>query len=667
MAANRFFNSSFGLGLFLLSWSGYAVDLPLLWRWSNPGPHGANIVDQAANSALTVQVGERGQVYVSDDWDLWAPRDTYTSAALRGVTFFGGRLVITGEAGTVMYADDPWNFRGLALGTSDWLESVAASADLVVAVGDNAAIYTSTNALDWQRITPLFNQWLRSVASDGSSFVAVGEAGLIASSQNGTSWQVRPSGTTANLNRVAWMGDHYLVVGDSGLALRSADGTSWSPAVVGATNYLYSAAGRSDSQVVAGRSEVRLSENQGPWSDQLASTVAAPAPAWTYYSALWNSGFYLLSGHAGLSVEGARPDPAAPIGWRPLSESVRTWLWSVATSSTHFIAVGDHGTILSSPNGIDFDLELVPLETTNSVLLGVGGSPELMLAVGSRGTVLWATNVFVWHELSPKPTTNDLQGVCYDNGQFILSGGNGTVLASMDGKNWTRRATSTRGFLMSVAAFPGGLVTVGEDGTILTSNDLGQTWEKRISGTTNWLSSVRWLKDCLIAVGENGTLLTSTDGFRWFRSTTGTKAWLNAVEFFEDTWFVAGNQGTLLASRDATLWFTVPSLTKQSLYGLCVKDKRLIAVGSEGVILRSVLVSDETSIQIASYACRSGISAFLFTGAADQQFRLQSSTDLSTWTDGALLEFLDSSGTLIYVEETDPGASKAYYRTRRVR
>ena len=141
-----------------------ALNLPPLWRWSNPAPHGANIVDQTANSALTVQVGERGQIYLSDDWATWSPRDSYTTAALRGATFFNGRLVLSGEAGTIMFADDPWNFHGLNLGTADWLESVAASGSVVVAVGDNAAIYTSTNAVNWQRITPSFTNWLRSVA-----------------------------------------------------------------------------------------------------------------------------------------------------------------------------------------------------------------------------------------------------------------------------------------------------------------------------------------------------------------------------------------------------------------------------------------------------------------------------------------------------------------------
>ena len=642
-----------------------AVNLPPLWRWSNPTPHGANIVDQAANPALTVQVGERGQIYLSDDWTTWSPRDSYTTAALRGATFFNGRLVISGEAGTIMFADDPWNFHGLNLGTADWLESVAASSSLVVAVGDNAAIYTSTDAVNWQRFTPSFTNWLRSVACSGTNFVAVGERGLIASSASGNNWQVRTSGTTTNLNRVAWVGDHYLVVGDGGRAFTSTNGNQWTALTVGATNFLYAATGVTNSHVAAGNFELRLSENSGAWTNQLASALAAPA--WTYYSALWNSGYYLLAGRSGMAVEGSRTNTTEPLKWQPLADSVRTWLWSVARTPSHYVAVGDYGTILSSPNGVDWDLELVPFTATNAVLLGVGGSSNLLLAVGSQGTVLWGTNVFLWNELSSKPTTNDLQGVCFDGTQFLVAGGNGTILTSPNGTNWTRRTTPTAAFLMSVAAFPGGLIAVGSGGTILTSSDHGTNWTPRASGTTNWLSQVHWLNERLVAVGQNGCLLTSVDGVLWQINASGTTAWLNAAEFVEDTWFVVGNQGAVLASPDATNWFNLGTLTRKSLYGVTSANGQLITVGTEGAILRSQLHPDPAAIQIASFARASGMNVFLVTGATDQQFRLQSSTNLTDWSEGALVEFLDSSGTVLYVEDSGGEVSPtAFYRARRV-
>lgn len=645
-----------------------AVRVPPVWRWSNPTPHGANIVDQAANDSLTVQVGERGQIYLSDDWETWIPRDAFTGVALRGATFFGGRLVITGEAGTILFSDDPWNFHGLTLGTDDWLEGVAASSDLVVAVGDNAAIYISTNAVNWQRVTPSFHNWLRSIACNGSNFVTVGENGLIASSQNGTAWQVRNSGTKTHLNRVAWVEDHYLVVGDEGKAFTSATGIQWEPVVTGVSNSLYAIAGVSDSHLIAGDHEVRLSESgEAAWADQSAPSRPGPAPAWEYFSALWNSDWFLVAGRSGMAIEAARTNLAEPAQWHPLGDSVRSWLWAVARTPSHYVAVGNNGTILSSPDGIDWDLELVPYSVTNSVLLGVGGSSNLLLAVGTRGTILWGTNIYLWNEVSPAPTINDLQGICFDGVQFVVSGGNGTLLTSTSGTNWTKRNVAADAFLMSLAAFPGGLVCVGEDGTVLVSGDHGTNWISQDSGTTNWLSAVRWTGDRLVAVGENGCILTSPDAIQWHTNSSGTRAWLNAIEYIEGTWWIAGNQGTLLASEDTTNWMNLGTLTAKSLYGAACDQGRLVTVGTEGAILRSSLIASPAPIEIASFQRASGINAFLFTGASDQQFQLQSSPDLITWRDGALLEFLDSSGTLIFLEEAGSEApGELFYRAERV-
>jgi len=648
-----------------------ALALPPLWRWSNPSPHGANIVDQTTVGTLTVQVGERGQIFLSDDWRTWSPRDSGTMLAFRGATFFKGRLVITGEAGAVLVADNPWDFSGIMLGTTDWLESVAASDTRVVAVGDNAAIYTSTNALNWQRVTPGFSNWLRSVACGGDVFVAVGEGGLIATGttggQGGMSWQVRTNGAARNLNRVAWMGDHFLAVGDGGKAFSSPNGVSWSAVATGATNYLFAAAGTTNSHLIAGTSEARLAENSGSWSDQLSATLPAPVPAWTYYSGIWNNGYYLLAGQTGLCVEGSKTNEITPTRWQPLAESVRTWLWSVARTPSHYVAVGDYGTILTSPNGIDWDMELIPDTVTNSVLLGVGGSSNLFLAVGSQGTVLWATNVFLWNKLSPAPTANDLQGVCHDGSQFILSGGNGTILTSATGTNWTLRSTPTSSFLMSVANFPGGLVAVGEEGTIITSTNNGANWGTQTSGTTNWLSQVRWLNDRLIAVGANGTILSSFDGVQWNTDASGTTAWLNAAEYLDGAWFIVGNQGTVLGSPNATNWTSFGTITRKSLYGVAIHEGQLITVGTEGVVIRSQLVPDPAPIQIADYDRASGFDVFLFTGGVDQQFRLQSSTNLVDWEDGARLEFLDGTGTVLYVEESGEAAGRMFYRTLRLR
>ena len=100
-----------GLLAFIASDLG-AATFPLRWRWSNPAPHGNNIIGLAYSSALgqAVQVAELGQIYTSDNLNLWLPRDSGVTNHLRAVTFFGNRIVITGESGRMLYADTPDHF-----------------------------------------------------------------------------------------------------------------------------------------------------------------------------------------------------------------------------------------------------------------------------------------------------------------------------------------------------------------------------------------------------------------------------------------------------------------------------------------------------------------------------------------------------------------------------
>ena len=181
--------------------SGSAVDFPLRWRWSNPLPHGGHVYDMAysPSASLAVQACERGQIFTSFDLDLWLPRDTGRTNEMRAVTFFGHRIIVTGESGLVLYADDVNEFHpGTLLDgpTSDWLEAVAVSPSLAVAVGDNGAIYTSANGATWKRQNSGTNTWFSGVAAGAGSFVVVGENGVILTSPNGTNWTKRTSGTS---------------------------------------------------------------------------------------------------------------------------------------------------------------------------------------------------------------------------------------------------------------------------------------------------------------------------------------------------------------------------------------------------------------------------------------------------------------------------------------
>ena len=82
------------------------VDLPPVWHWSNPTPEGADLFGLASSQGTYVQVAEAGQIFTSDDLVSWTPQQGFTTASLQAATFFGGRCLIVGEAGTALFSDD---------------------------------------------------------------------------------------------------------------------------------------------------------------------------------------------------------------------------------------------------------------------------------------------------------------------------------------------------------------------------------------------------------------------------------------------------------------------------------------------------------------------------------------------------------------------------------
>ena len=134
---------------------------------------------------------DMGQVYTSPNLIDWFPQSSNLTNDLQAVTFFGGRIIITGANGAAAYSDDGVSFTPSSLKTTNWIVGVAASSNLVVAVGDNGALYTSTDGAVWHLQSPPPNlgpYWLLSVAYGNGVFVTTGEQGYIATSSNGTNW-----------------------------------------------------------------------------------------------------------------------------------------------------------------------------------------------------------------------------------------------------------------------------------------------------------------------------------------------------------------------------------------------------------------------------------------------------------------------------------------------
>jgi hypothetical protein len=646
------------------------------WRWSNPLPHGNNVLDMLVTTDLAVQVGDGGTLYVQGTDERWAPAATGTTNYLRGVALMGNRIIATGENGCILWSDDGRVFQPaqLAQPTTDWFEGVAASSQRAVAVGDNGSIHTSTNGATWTKANSGTTEWLRGAAFGNSAFVAVGENGkILRRPSNGTLWTSIPSGTSAHLNRVRYLGSgasgQFVAVGNGGVALASSDGNAWTSLNSGTTNNLYDVAINETGMLLVGDQEVRLrATGSSTWTDQITTLTTNAPPAWVYLSASGKSTGWLVAGRAGFLIEGSSTN-GGEYAWQPSSDSPHAWLWDVTVQNGIYVAVGDLANIQTSLDGILWAREVVPVPHTNTVLLGVGGTTNLLLAVGNDGNVLISragsmelsnTNAtvetfgVVWTNLPPF-TTNTLQGIAASENLFIVSGESGALFTSPDGTNWLDRTTNTASFLSGVAIGPGACVAVGANGTLLRSDADGTAWTPVSMETSDWLYRVRWIENQFIVTGQNGKIYTSPDGSSWTPRASGTTRWLTDATFVDGQWFVTGYQGTLLASTNLVNWTRHPLPTIKSLFAAASMQGQLVVAGIEGVILRNRIVSDVSPVEFLGYShsvamdsasTTNAYEVFLFGGMPDQFFQFQSSTNLNLWGTNAELELFDPSGTI---------------------
>lgn len=159
--------------------------------------------------------------------------------------------------------------------------------------------------------------------------------------------------------------------------------------------------------------------------------------------------------------------------------------------------------------------------------------------------------------------------------------------------DWMQRPSSTFKPLYAVSfadAYTG--AAVGENGTIVRTDDGGRSWTHASSGTAEHLVGIDF-GDPLngTAVGYSGTIVRTTDGgATWTPQSSGTGGALWGVSFVDPlTGVVVGSGGLVLRTTDGgDTWTPQSSGTTTSLFGVDFTDAlNGTAVGNGGRVLRT--------------------------------------------------------------------------------
>jgi hypothetical protein len=384
---------------------------------------------------------------------------------------------------------------------------------------------------------PAVNGFYAGYAFGNNTHVIVGFQGAILTSTDARTWLRQSSPTTNNLHDITFAQGRFVAAGYGGTLLSGTNGSVWTAHAV-------------PPEFPEGQVFIGVAFGNGTF---LATTAFA--------------GFTLVSTNG--------TDWTRGTGLSSLKVTYGNGL---------FIGVGFNGMIQTSPDSVKWTTRRPPA-ILQEPLYDVIAFKGRFIAVGNNGTLLTSSDGIQWTQQAMR-TTDAFFSITRNDDLVVIGGGQretgqSSILTSNDGTTWERRV-SPSSFPIGRIGYGGGLFVALNGSEILTSPD-GQRW--RATGAQIALRGIVFGNDQFVAVGDNGTILTSNDGAVWAEQSNPATTHLNAVEFANGTYVAVGAGGTILSSSNATHWAERASGTSLNLSGIAFGNGLFAAVGGRSVPL----------------------------------------------------------------------------------
>lgn len=295
--------------------------------------------------------------------------------------------------------------------------------------------------------------------------------------------------------------------------------------------------------------------------------------------------------------------------WSSVPSPTSEALWGVTWGKGQFVAVGEGGTILTSPDGLSW----TRCDSGKTQwLLDVAYHEGAYMAVGNNAIVLVSSDGISWQgqehalDFTNPGRLNTVVGV---GGRFIALGEMGSyahweprrpdepirAFRRAGAGLWQRGLEYAFGFL--VAAGQGGVTSVPSSEFIALAE--GNAAPNRYVGGGQNLEAVAVAPHRIVAVGQTGAIRTSDDAKTWTPRVSGTADHLFAAAFFNNRWIAAGERGTFVISDDGITWTVFAGPTASTIRALAASPSIAVAVGANGTLLRSTGESRPPAILIS--------------------------------------------------------------------
>jgi len=282
--------------------------------------------------------------------------------------------------------------------------------------------------------------------------------------------------------------------------------------------------------------------------------------------------------------------------WQPRPSGVSVPLWSVAYGDGQWVAVGEQGAILTSPDGATSVTRAsgFPARWLVGVGYGTPGGNGLWVVVGESGLHSYLARR---HHVDRSPRRRHPHQ-CHRLGQRHLRRRRRRRLNLLLARRRYLERTGLRSH--HVHARPRLRRTALRDHR--TSPEIQTTFDGGSSVTRSaspQLQGAAYGRRLYLATGGANTF-TSRDAINWTQQPATTNVGVQGAAFFNNQFVAVGNAGGITTTFDGSAWTDRPSGTTQTLLAVAASPDSAIAVGFAGTILQSAASGSAPSVTIAA-------------------------------------------------------------------
>ena len=289
--------------------------------------------------------------------------------------------------------------------------------------------------------------------------------------------------------------------------------------------------------------------------------------------------------------------PATPVKPRPaeiMPLTVKSLLLDVYKAGEQYVAVGDRGAIVVSPNGKDWTQVAVPVRSALTAVFftdaqhGWAVGHDATIVATQDGGKTWTLQMF-----KPELEKPFLDVMFLDAQRGFAIGAYGLFYVTADGgQSWTEAdAPAIRGDELHFNALArlanGDIFVAGESGMLGLSTDEGKTWKRMTSPYDSSLFGVLPVGDkgaVIFGLRGNAFLTTDARAGKWTKLETNSVASMfGGATLPNGEMAMVGLNGVILIADASGKVRSLQTPTGTPLSSVIAYDGGLLAVGESGI------------------------------------------------------------------------------------